>query len=72
MLVGLAAILVGLAIGVLAAELIVERVMEFPFVLVAGAAAFAAASALFVTLLFGLAGTFAALGRKPSAVLRNL
>jgi putative ABC transport system permease protein len=60
------------AIGVLAAGLIVERVMEFPFVLVAGPAAIAAGLALFVTLLFGLAGTFTALGRKPSVVLRNL
>jgi putative ABC transport system permease protein len=71
-LVGLAAVLFGLAIGALAAGLIVERVMEFPFVLAAGPATLAAGLALFVTLLLGLAGTFTALGRKPSAVLRNL
>jgi putative ABC transport system permease protein len=71
-LVGLAAIVFGLAIGALAAGLIVEQVMEFPFALVAGPATLAAGSALFVTLLLGLAGTFTALGRKPSAVLRNL
>jgi predicted lysophospholipase L1 biosynthesis ABC-type transport system permease subunit len=35
-------------------------------------AAEASAVALFVTLVLGLAGTFAALGRKPAEVLRNL
>lgn len=71
-LVGLAAVVFGLGIGTLAAGLIVERVMGFAFVLVAAPAALAAGAALLVTLLFGLAGTFTALGRKPSAVLRNL
>ena len=38
-----------------------------------GAPAIAAAFiALAITLVFGLIGTFAALGRKPAAVLRNL
>jgi len=39
---------------------------------VAGMAAGAALSALMVTVVVGLAGTFSALGRKPAAVLRNL
>lgn len=72
LLVALAAVVFGLLIGTLAAGLIVEQVMELPFVVVAGPAALAAAMALFVTLALSLAGTFAALGRKPSAVLRNL
>jgi putative ABC transport system permease protein len=37
-----------------------------------GPAVAAALVALAVTLMFGLVGTFAALGRKPAAVLRNL
>jgi putative ABC transport system permease protein len=71
---GIAAVtaLFGVAIGTLAAALIVTRLMEFPFVFVAGAAAAAAAAAVAVTLALGLAGTFAALGRKPAEVLRNL
>jgi putative ABC transport system permease protein len=71
-LVGLAAIVVGVGIGTLAAGLIVTWLMDFPFVFAAAPAAEAAAIALFVTLLLGLAGTFAALGRKPAEVLRNL
>lgn len=71
-LVGLAAVAVGVGIGTIAAGLIVTRLMDFPFAFVAAPAAEAAAIALFVTLVLGLAGTFAALGRKPAEVLRNL
>ena len=70
-LVGLAAVVVGVGIGTLAAGLIVTRLMDFAFAFVAAPAAAAAAIALFVTLVLGLAGTFAALGRKPAEVLRN-
>jgi len=72
LLIGLAAVLFGVAAGSLAAELVVTRVMEFPFVWVGGQAAGAALAALLVTVVLGLAGTFSALGRKPAAVLRNL
>jgi putative ABC transport system permease protein len=71
-LVGVAAVLVGVGIGLLAAAMIVTRVMDFPFRLMLGQAAAAALIALFVTLVLGLAGTVTALGRKPAAVLRNL
>jgi putative ABC transport system permease protein len=71
-IIGLAAVAFGVAMGTLAAGLIVTRVMEFPFVFVPGQAAGAAFAALLVTLILGLAGTFTALGRKPAAVLRNL
>jgi putative ABC transport system permease protein len=71
-LIGLATVLFGVALGSLAADLVVSRVMEFPFVFVPGQAAAAALIALFVTLILGLAGTFTALGRKPATVLRNL
>jgi putative ABC transport system permease protein len=72
LLIGLAAAVFGVAAGSIAAFLIVTKVMDFPFVFVAGAAAGAALSALMVTVVVGLAGTFSALGRKPAAVLRNL
>ena len=71
-LIGLATVLVGVAMGSVAADLIVSRVMEFPFVFVPEQAAGAALAALGVTLVLGLAGTFSALGRKPAEVLRNL
>jgi putative ABC transport system permease protein len=72
LLIGLAAVMFGVAAGSVAAGLIVTKVMDFPFVFVAGAAVGAALSALMVTVVVGLAGTFSALGRKPAAVLRNL
>jgi putative ABC transport system permease protein len=71
LLVGLATVLFGIAMGSVAANLVVTRVMEIPFVWVARQAAGAALIALFVTLILGLAGTFTALGRKPAEVLRN-
>jgi putative ABC transport system permease protein len=72
LLTGAVAVVFGVAMGTLAAALIVTRVMEFPFVFVAAEAAGAALVALVATLALGLAGTFAALGRKPAEVLRNL
>jgi putative ABC transport system permease protein len=71
-LVGLATVLFGVAMGSIAADLVVTLVMEFPFTWVAGQAAVAALGALAVTVVLGLLGTFSALGRKPAAVLRNL
>jgi putative ABC transport system permease protein len=71
-LIGLCTVLVGVALGSLAASLVVTRIMDFPFVFVAKEAAGAALIALFVTLVLGLLGTVAALGRKPAQVLRNL
>jgi putative ABC transport system permease protein len=70
--IGAVTVLFGVAMATLAADLIVTRVMEFPFVFVAGPAAGAALTAVAVTLLLGLVGTFTALGRKPAEVLRNL
>jgi putative ABC transport system permease protein len=71
-LIGFCTVLVGVALGSLAAGLVVTRMMDFPFVFLPQQAAGAALVALFVTLGLGLAGTFAALGRKPAQVLRNL
>jgi putative ABC transport system permease protein len=70
--IGLISVVFGVAMGSIAAALIVSRVMEFPFTWVAGQAGAAAFTALAVTVVFGLAGTFTALGRKPAEVLRNL
>jgi putative ABC transport system permease protein len=72
LLIGLAAVVFGVAAGSFAADLIVTKVMEFPFVWVAIPDAGAALAALAVTVVLGLAGTFGALGRKPAEVLRNL
>jgi putative ABC transport system permease protein len=71
-LIGLAAVVFGVAAGSVAADLIVTRMMEFSFVWVALPAAGTALLALLVTVLLGLAGTFTALGHKPAEVLRNL
>jgi putative ABC transport system permease protein len=71
-LIGLCTVLIGVALGTLAAGLVVTRIMDFPFVFVPQQAAGAALIALFVTLALGLLGTVSALGRKPAQVLRNL
>jgi putative ABC transport system permease protein len=72
LLIGLAAVSFGVVAGSVAAELVVTRVMEFSFVWVALPAVATALIALLATVVLGLAGTFAALGRKPAEVLRNL
>jgi putative ABC transport system permease protein len=72
LLLGLATVLFGVAAGSIAAWRIVADVMTLRFEWQGGPAIAAALLALVITLLFGLIGTFAALGRKPAAVLRNL
>jgi putative ABC transport system permease protein len=72
LLLGLATALLGVAVGSLAAWRVVTDVMNLAYVWQPGPAAAAAFGALLVTLLFGLFGTFSALGRKPAPVLRNL
>ena len=71
-LIGVVTVLFAVAMGTLAAGLVVTGLMELPFVFMPGQAALVAVSALLVTLLLGLAGTLTALGRKPAEVLRNL
>jgi putative ABC transport system permease protein len=71
-LIGLATVLFSVGMGTFAADLVVVRVMEFPFAWVPGQAIGAALAALFATVIIGLLGTFTALGRKPAEVLRNL
>ena len=62
----------GVAAGSLAAWRVVADVMSLPFAWQGAPAISAALVALAITLVFGLIGTFAALGRKPAVVLRNL
>jgi putative ABC transport system permease protein len=72
LLLGLATVLFGVAAGSIAAWRVVADIMTLQFAWQGGPAVAAALVALVVTLTFGLVGTFAALGRKPAAVLRNL
>lgn len=71
-LLGLATGLFGVLAGSIAAWLVVTRIMNLSFVWLPMPALAAAAAALAVTVVFGLAGTFTALGQKPASVLRNL
>jgi putative ABC transport system permease protein len=72
LILGVATALFGVAAGSAAAWMIVTELMTLKFTWLPGPALFAALSALGVTLLFGLLGTFTALGQKPAPVLRNL
>jgi putative ABC transport system permease protein len=71
-LLGLATGLFGVLAGSVAAWLVVTRIMNLSFVWLPLPALAAALGALAVTVVFGLAGTFSALGQKPASVLRNL
>jgi putative ABC transport system permease protein len=71
-LLALATAVFGIAIGSLAAWRIIVDIMTLPFVWMPSPALTAVVAALAITLLFGLAGTFAALSRKPAPVLRSL
>jgi putative ABC transport system permease protein len=72
LLIGFIAVVFGTAAGSLAADVVVTRLMDFPFVWAAAPASSAALAALLLAVTLGLAGTFTALGRKPVEVLRNL
>ena len=72
LLVGGATAAFGIAAGSAAAALIVTHVMNLSFSWLPEPAFGAAAAAIAATVLLGLVGTFAALGQKPAAVLRNL
>ena len=72
LLVGGATAAFGIAAGAAAAALIITHVMNLSYRWLAAPAFGAAAAAIAATVLLGLVGTFAALGQKPAAVLRNL
>ena len=71
-LLGIVTALFGVAAGSVAAWLVVTQVMNLSFVWLPLPALAAAGAALAVTIVFGLIGTFSALGQKPAPVLRNL
>jgi putative ABC transport system permease protein len=71
-LLGAATALVGVVAGSLAAWMVVTRVMNLTYVWLPGPALIAACAALGITIIFGLIGTYGALGQKPAPVLRNL
>jgi putative ABC transport system permease protein len=72
LLLGIATASFGVAIGSVAAWIVVVELMNLPFTWLPGPALGAAFGALAVTVAFGLIGTFSALGQKPAPVLRNL
>jgi len=72
LLLGLVTAIFGVAAGSLAAWRVVVDVMHLAYAWQAGPAVAAAFGAAVVTVALGLIGTFAALGRKPAQVLRNL
>ncbi len=72
LMIGLATAVFGVAAGSVAAWLIVTRLMTLGFAWQVGPAALVVAAALVVTVGLGLAGTLAALNRKPASVLRSL
>jgi len=72
LLLGAATALFGVAAGSLAAAFVVTDVMNLRFVWLPGPAIASALAALALTVAFGLAGTFTALGQKPARVLRHL
>jgi putative ABC transport system permease protein len=72
LLIGLATAFFGVLAGSVAAWLVVTDVMLLTFNWMPMPALLAALGALAVTIVFGLIGTFSALGQKPASVLRNL
>ncbi len=72
LLIGTATALFGVLAGSLAAWLIVVQLMHLSFTWLPWPALAAAAIAVMVTVVLGLAGTYVALGQKPAPVLRNL
>ena len=70
--VGLATAVFAVIAGAAAAWIVLEAVMEIDFAFLPGSALLAAAAALLLTLLIGLAGTWRVLGQKAAPVLRNL
>jgi putative ABC transport system permease protein len=71
-LLGFCAAIFGLVAGGAAAYAIVSRVMGLDFVWLWPQALWAAAAALSLTIVLGLAGSWRILGRKPAPYLRNL
>ena len=72
MLIGLATALFALFAGGVAAWFVITRIMSLPSSFMPEVALFTLATALVLTVGFGLAGTWRVLGHKAAPVLRNL
>ena len=72
LLLGAATVVFGVAAGSIAGWRVVVDFMALPFHWQVGPALAAAVSAVLLTMVFGLIGTWPALGRRPAPVLRNL
>jgi putative ABC transport system permease protein len=72
LIIGAATALFGVISGSLAGWLIVGQLMHLSFAWLPWPALVAAAAAVVVTVILGLAGTYVALGQKPAPILRNL
>ncbi|MGE0562907.1 MAG: ABC transporter permease [Pseudolabrys sp.] len=72
LLLGTATAIFGVLAGTLSAWVIITDLMNLSFIWQPVPAFAAALGAIAVTVLLGLAGTYAALGQKPAPVLRNL
>ena len=69
---GIATALFAVVVGSITARLVVTELMNLGFVWLPIPAILAALGALAIMVIFGLLGTFVALGFKPAPVLRNL
>ncbi|MFZ2101967.1 MAG: ABC transporter permease [Oricola sp.] len=72
LILGTATALFALFAGGVAAWFVVAQIMNLPWLLLPGVAAGTLATALVLTVGFGLAGTWRVLGQKAAPVLRNL
>lgn len=72
LMLGLATALFAVAVGSIAAALVVSRVMDMSFEWLPGPALAVALLAMVLTVALGLFGTWAALSQKPARVLRHL
>jgi putative ABC transport system permease protein len=68
---GLVTAAIAAVVGSVAAFVVVTQVMRADFVLAPEVVAIVAAIATAITLVFGFAGTWQALGQKPAPLLRN-
>jgi putative ABC transport system permease protein len=69
---GAAAAIFGVIAGTAAAAFVLTRLMHLSFVLAPGPLLATCAAGVVATVVFGLLGTFRALGQKPGPILRNL
>jgi len=72
LLIGLATAIFALAAGAVASWYVVSRIMKLPWSLLPEVAIGTIVTALILTVVFGLIGTWRVLGHKAAPILRNL